>query len=261
MPKSKKRKSAGEAQRRAEVQDRQAGRQSADAHDAGLTRAEYDANDERELYNAGFDLLKALYEYQAVARKYQQGEGLLELDEEMGRLAWASHGLEQELVQLGRAIEVIEEDIPIAAQSEQGRAWKPRLSPRWLQYFLGLAKPGDTGYVPQLMALIEKDKARELDAECGRTTKSGSECKAVPVYWPGRGRNSACGRHLTDDEKSSLEDVWSGIEQSRECPGCTAQPGKACSEDASALVLVNGEWPRIRSFAGRRMHDARLELV
>lgn len=261
MPKSKKRKTAGEAQRRAKAQDREAQHPSTTEHDAEQSLAEYDANDERELYNAGFHLLKALYEYQDIARSYQKGGGWLELDDEMSHLAWASHSLERELVQLRRAIDVIEEDIPIAAQSEQGRAWKPRLSPRWIEYFLGLAKPGDTGYVPQLLALLEKDKARQLDAECGRPTKTGSECKAIPVYWPGRGRDSACNRHLSDQEKASLDNVWAGIETSHACPGCPAQAGQPCSEEASELVLVDGEWPRIRNFAGRKMHDVRLALV
>lgn len=261
MPKSKKRKSMSEAQRRAKAQDRQTHQSPTGHDDTDLSLAKYDADAERGLFNAGVDLLKALNEYQAVAKAYQQGGGWLELDEEMGHLAWASPSLEQELLQLRRAIEVIEEDIPIAAQSEQGRAWKPRLSPRWLHYFLDLARPGDAGYVPQLMALIEKDKARELDNKCGRTTTTGTPCKAVPIYWPGRGRDSACNRHLTDEEWSGLERAWDDIQMAHACPGCPAQPGQPCSEEGSTLVLVNGEWPRIRNFAPRKMHDARLTLV
>jgi hypothetical protein len=135
------------------------------------------------------------------------------------------------------------------------------VEPKWLLYFLDLAKPGDTGYIPQLTALLEKDKARELDAKCGRTNKAGTPCQAIPVYWPGRGRDSACTRHLTDDEKTSLEKVWADIEATHDCPGCSAMSGQPCSEEASDLVLVEGEWARVRAFNGRRMHDARLALV
>lgn len=80
------------------------------------------------------------------------------------------------------------------------------------------------------------------------------------MYWPGRGRASACTRHLTKEEKASLEAIWSAIETAHPCPGCLIDAGQACSESAELTIRPNGEWPRIRGFAGRKMHDVRLEL-
>lgn len=221
----------------------------------------YEAPNERKLLMAGVRLLEALRQYQAAVRLYEDGGRWLDLDEQMEAMGWGSASLETELVQLHRAIEVIEEDIPIAKLSGNGHPWKPRLSPKWIDYFLGLAEPGDRGYVPQVMDLIAIDEARELDAPCGRPTKSGAPCQAIPVHWPGRGRIAGCNTHLTSEEKANLQEVWDGIESDHGCPGCPSGPGETCNEDASTLVVVDGQWPRIRHFSGRRLHDVRLALV
>lgn len=260
LPKSKKRKTTGEAQRRAKAQERQSKQPPADHAGFDTPQVKYDADGERMLFNAGLELWHALETYKEAVLDYEQ-RGCLELDEQMKSLAWAGDGLHHELHQLMRAIDVIEDDIPIAAQSKNGKAWTRHLSPKWLLYFLDLAKPGDTGYIPQLTARLEKAKARELDAKCGRINKAGTPCQAIPVYWPGRGRDSACTRHLSADEKTSLEKVWADIEATHDCPGCSAMSGQPCSLEASDLVLVDGEWPRIRAFNGRQVHDARLALV
>jgi hypothetical protein len=228
---------------------------------AAAVPAQYEAAAERRMLRAGVKLLSALQEYTDESFRYTNSpSSCLDMDEGMSSLSGLSRQLEQELIQWHQAIGMIEENTQISPKSARGVAWKPYLSPRWLLYFANLAKPDDLGYIQQLHALFTADDGRELDAECGRPTKTGDPCHAIPVYWPGRGRDSACTRHLTPEEKSSLEKVWSVIERAYSCPGCLVDDGQPCSETAELKVRPNGQWPRMRSFAGRKMHDARLEL-
>jgi len=108
------------------------------------------------------------------------------------------------------------------------------------------------------------EKQVALDAElairCGRTTAAGTPCGHRPIYWPGRGRVAGCNRHMTADEERALYEVWLDIKTHYACPGCTAGVGDPCREERHEIRLVNGDWAKIRSFAGIRMHDARLEL-
>lgn len=218
---------------------------------------------EQRLLLAGTKLLTALREYEKETSDYRDGPlSCLDMDDVMGGLSAISGSLEQELLQLHKAIGMIDENTQIAPKSARGVAWQPYLSPRWLLYFADLAKPDDPGYLPQLLDRLAAADARwrEQNAACGRPTRTGAPCRAVPVYWPGRGRDSACTRHLTPEEKRTLEDLWSEIERIYSCPGCLSPAGKPCSEDAEPQVLPSGDWPRIRGFAGRKMHDARLYL-
>ncbi|MCP1413579.1 hypothetical protein J3D46_002845 [Paenarthrobacter sp. A20] len=221
----------------------------------------YEAAAERRMLRAGAKLLSTLLDYKEESLRYlKDPSSCLEMDEVMANLVGRSRQLEEELILWHQAIGMIEENTQISPKSARGVAWKPYLSPRWLQYFADLAKSDDPGYLPQLADLLASEAARELDAECGRPTKAGTPCLAIPVYWPGRGRKTACARHLTPEEKLRLEEIWSDIEGSHSCPGCLVAGGQPCSETAELKVRANGQWPRIRSFAGRKMHDSRLEL-
>lgn len=219
---------------------------------------------ERDLLRAGAELYEPLLQFHAAVAKYcSDPHAVLELDDPMVDLAYKAEELEPMLIALLSAIETVESNAPVALLSTQGRAWKGRLSPHWMKYFAGIATAEDDGYLAQLRKVDVKAAAREseLSVTCGRPTASGRACEATPVFWPGRGRVAGCNRHMTGAEKADLQASWENVERIKACPGCTATAGQACKDTAEDLRVVDGEWPRTRSFAGKKLHDVRLQLV
>lgn len=232
--------------------------------DAGTGLQRKRLGPERDLLVAGVALYEPLLWFrEAVSKYFNDPDTVLELDDHMLALAHETENLEAGLTDLLAAIEIVEANAPVALLSAQGKAWKGKLNPHWMKYFAGIAAPEDAGYLAQLREVEAKAAAREseLSQTCGRPTASGRACEATPVYWPGRGRVAGCNRHMTVDEKTELQASWDSIERKNDCPGCTATAGQACKEDADKLRVVNGDWPRTRSFAGKKMHDVRLQIA
>ncbi|MCC3299280.1 hypothetical protein [Arthrobacter caoxuetaonis] len=204
------------------------------------------------------------FEYEA-ARYRDEPLACLDFDDAMKSLSRMSARLEREMSQWRTAMSLIENDTQIAPRSEHGRPWRPYLSPHWLLYFAEIAKPGDQAYLPQLLnRLAEEDRRNrahhdEMASVCGRPTKTGEPCQQIPVFWPGRGRVAACNRHLSAGEKVELGKAWSMVEEAHSCPACRVPAGVPCDETVKLQVLPDGEFPRVRTFAGRMMHNVRLK--
>lgn len=220
---------------------------------------------ERRMLQAGRELVGALMAFGYEAALYRDDPlAVLEFDEAMQGLSLIAGHLEKELEQWKTATSLIENNTQIAPASQNGKPWRPYLSPRWLLHFAENARPGDPPYVPQLLARIAEKEARdrahseEIASVCGRPTKSGDACQKIPVFWPGRGRAVACSRHLRPGEKEQLGKAWSAVEEQHSCPGCNAPAGSPCDATAPLRVMPDGEFPRARTFAGRMMHSVRL---
>lgn len=220
---------------------------------------------ERRILKAGQVLMSALMAFEYEAGQYRDDPlAILEFDEAMRALGRMSGLLDRELALWQTAMSLVENNTQIAPRSENGRPWRPYLSPQWLLRYAETARPGDPPYVPQLLARITETEARDRSHEeematvCGRPTSTGRPCQHHPVFWPGRGRVAGCSRHLSPEEKFQLEDVWSAVQQKHNCPACMVPAGTPCDGEVKLRVMPDGEFPRVRTFAGRMMHSVRL---
>lgn len=141
--------------------------------------------------------------------------------------------------------------------------WRGPLPPISLIRAAAAAGPDDPGYRVQLERNAAFYAARVYDGEahCGRPTKAGGACAFVPVWFPGEGFSDGtpCYRHMTDEETEQACALYDAAVALHACPGCGAPAGKKCGEDR--ITPVDGAWPRLRSYRGRRVHDARLNLT
>ncbi|WP_159600057.1 hypothetical protein [Agromyces humi] len=221
------------------------------------TRAIDDFDD---ILDAGDRLLEALRAFRAAEGEYG---GAIKLTRAFSDAFLSVTMVELELSELRHAVKVVREGAPIARADDRGVIWKRPLTPREIALHAALADEGDTNYLAQLADVLETERQRaalinaDLDVKRGR----GNDCRNFRVYWPGRSHAEApaCWKHLAPEEAASLEQLYDRAIAGYACPGCIATPGEDCSQEASELKLIDGRWPRVKSFRGRRVHPARLD--
>ena len=189
--------------------------------------------------------------------------------------------LEEDVEQLAQAWQIVRSNTPVAAAAphswervdESWRRWRGPLHAGAILDMADLAQPSDAGYLTQLQAnadyFAEKERRQKEDrsTKCGRPTSTGSACSNQATYVPGgKGFQSgaACHRHHTEDEKQRIIELFRLSIATVDCPGCTAKAGAECrlGDDAAPdLILVNGEWPRVRHIGGVQAHDVRLDAL
>lgn len=153
------------------------------------------------------------------------------------------------------------------------RRWHASLTPSQVLDLADLAEhvdpPATLSFHEQLAENHQVLDARfaGLEAQCGRPARHGGLCAALPVYLPPHGHQSGqpCYLHQTPAEQADAIAVYDTAVAEHACPGCDAEAGVTCrvpdNNDYPRTNLVNGAWPRLRSFKGRKVHDVRLLLV
>jgi hypothetical protein len=247
------------------------------------------------LIQAAHRVAAAIADFAAVADRDTQLRGVLELPYLYQRLY--DEGFSGEAAtaarQLEKAWRIIASDEPVSDSLQQRRSptdpsepvlvhddeddrvvgfrdaadatyrWRGPLAPLQLIRAAAQARPDDPSYRVQLARNDAFHAAQVYDGEahCGRPTKAGGRCAFVPVWMPGQGfaDGAPCYRHMTEAETEQACAIYDAAVAAHLCPGCDAPAGTACNNDRA--VPVDGAWPRIRSYRGRRVHDARLNLT
>lgn len=177
---------------------------------------------------------------------------------------------------VAQAVSIVDDGLPVAEFGADGRRWTGPQAPGNIVILNQLASDDGLDYWSQRdanerhSARQQNKLERELSTLCGRPRKGdGQPCRSKAMYRPGSGRDDGfgCHLHLTTDEKRQLEEAADTIERSVSCPGCAANAGESCRipEDGgltpsqAGLKLVDGEWARVRSVGGRRIHLPRIE--
>lgn len=85
----------------------------------------------------------------------------------------------------------------------------------------------------------------------------------LPVYVPPAGFSAGvgCWRHIGAADAERVAQIYDRAIAETQCLGCGAEAGAACREnDANgrSLPMVDGQWPKMRSFRNRKVHDVRL---
>lgn len=225
-------------------------------------------------------LVRALQEYVQTIR--QSGDlHIVALPHDLENLVkYVESGTAQhEFAQLARAWELVETDAPIRGGTpgtarERPERWQGPLRPYELLTWARDAPRSEPGYRTHLIQnatwLIERQHRleRQRPVPCGRQTTGGWTCRANSIYVPADEYGATatgwpCLSHATPEETRAIADMYATAE-TLDCPGCDAAAGEPCWTDtafARRRRIVHGDWPRIRSLRGRKIHDARLVLT
>lgn len=226
---------------------------------AGETRAVDDFDD---VLDAARALLRATEKIEFAVTSYG---GAIALPQEISHASNNAPALRVEMEWLVAAVQLVRSGAPVSRRDERGKLWTRPLTPAGVAMQASLGAEGDGGYLAQLAEVLEAERSRKssIDAELGVKCGRNNGCANQKVYWPGLGHAGApaCWTHVTADERTALESIYDSARDLYPCPGCGAGPGRACSEDAARLVLVNGRWPKVKSFSKRRVHTVRLDLA
>lgn len=231
---------------------------------------------------------RMLDEVQRWARVVEEAEESclwVRLPEALEELADGAHplsGLQHELAEMVEAWQIVQNDEPVAGEwpraARKGGGtirWKPPLRPGDILFSRRLVLEGrmssTTGYRDQAhangtyYARAEQDQQDDLSAECGRPTPKGAPCRSRSVYVPPAGFSAGvgCWRHISASDAERTAGIYDRVVGETSCPGCGAEAGTECRDsendgDRRPFTPVDGQWPRMRSFQGRKVHDLRL---
>lgn len=161
---------------------------------------------------------------------------------------------------LRKATSDIDTDRPISPTTSKGYRWQPPLTLHYLFSYFENADDQDPGYraAANQNGNFETERQRKIDLAAVQTCTA---CGRRPVYLPVDNAATHCYGHLFGDELDRTNHIWDTAINAYACPGCTASLGKMCSQEARDLKMVDGRWPRIRTFKGRAVHKERLDLT
>lgn len=224
-------------------------------------------------------VVKRMREMHTAVNRFRAAAELLEVEYGIrisNPYAYGSDDVSAMCEVVAQAVSIVADGLKVAEFGPDGRRWTGPQAPGNIVTLHQLASDDDLDYWSRRNAneryIAEQQNMleRELSTLCGRPRKGdGQPCRSLAMYRPGSGRNDGfgCHLHLTTDEKRELEEAADTIERSVSCPGCSASAGEPCQipEDGgltpsqAGLKLVDGEWARVRSVGGRRIHLPRIE--